>query len=183
MEKPKPYKRRDPTKAEVLEILATSNGVDVDALALPAGACKERPLLELVLAQIGHFPCAKFSVCGNVIRRRKDCQRDHTISLRSVPEHMRKEYDRADNQRYLCLDCHAVKTHKRGATGMSDAAIHAKIRRGEKRRDAPQPGKGSSWVKTTRLGPWPKPSKPWPDRGGTIPSRGFPKQQRPLRGK
>ena len=170
-------KRRAMRKDEVLAILA-KQGVAVEALDIPARAISESALFKIILDQIGKIPCGNHANCLSYIRSRKACIRDHKISLRSVPEEMRRDYDQAWNQWYLCHECNSFKTHIRGIGPIygSDAARHAKLRRLERRQDTePKAIRCKAKIPSR---PFQTGSKRWPTTSRPIPARPFPKKPR-----
>lgn len=162
--------RRQPTKAEILEILA-KQGVAIDQLKRFSGSTP-KAVIAAVVAQFGGIPCGKWQKgCPTIILSSADCVRDHKISLRRVPAHLRAEYDRPWNQEFLCHICNDKKTHK---GTLSDAASHAKLRRQDKRYGGELPRRCPKIpARPIRSKGWPETSRPLKGAGRKIPSRPF----------
>lgn len=174
------YRRRALRRDEIIEIIARQGG-DLGNLCLPKGA-REKAIWNLIEEAGCTIPCGN-PKCHNVIAAKKQCIRDHKISLRSVCLEKRAEHDQAWNQWYLCLECNGLKTYKRGLAGLgSDASRIAKLRRIER-------GKKPCRQATIPSRPFPRPLKKpdWPKARlasgsltarSKIPSRPFPKRRK-----
>lgn len=156
---------------------------------LPAGVRKEREMKLWAIGTYGGIPCAR---CGKRMLDTKECVRDHIILRRLAPNQDYRAFDTADNQQYICVDCHHEKTYKRGRLGLgSDASRAAKLRRVEKKGatadvDATSQRRDKGARKRKKSAKIP--SRPFPKMDGRrikmvsgkrkMPSRPFPKPAR-----